>query len=288
MNVAVEPVYSPVRSEKVQLRHEIVILPPAVHPPVIGASRIADAALTKEPRLAVYKSHVPSMDEGWTRWVLEENGFTFASLEDREARAGNLRSRYDTILIPDQSPRAILEGHRKGAMPEELTGGLGADGVKALREFVQQGGTLVTLNQASDFAIKQLGLPLRDVTENLKRTEFYVPGSILRILVDTTHPVARQMPRESAAWAEDSPAFEIVSDPLALLRVRIIARYPSSGDPILSGWLLGGERLRGKAALVEVGMGEGRIYLFGFRPQYRAQSLATYPLLFGAIRNGTR
>jgi hypothetical protein len=172
-------------------------------------------------------------------------------------------------------------------MPPELTGGLGEEGVSALREFIEQGGTLICLNKASDFAIEQLKLPVRDVTEGLKETEFYVPGSILRTELDTSHPLTRGMPGESIAWAEDSPVFEIKSDPLALSRVRIIARYPSNADPLLSGWLLGGQRIRGKAALVEVAMGRGRIYLFGFRPQYRAQSLATYPLLFNAIRQAS-
>jgi hypothetical protein len=160
---------------------------------------------------------------------------------------------------------------------------LGKEGVKALREFVEQGGTLVALNEASNFAIEQLKLPVRDVTAELKRTEFYCPGSILRTHLDTTHPLTRGMARESVAWVEDSPVFEIKSDPLALVRVRVVARYPDSGTPLLSGWLLGAERLRGKAALVEVGLGRGRVYLFGFRPQYRAQSLATYPLLFNAL-----
>jgi hypothetical protein len=240
-----------------------------------------------EYRLGLYKSHVPSMDEGWTRWVLEDSGFRYSSLEDKEVRAGNLRARYDSIIIPDQSPRAILNGHKSGTMPPELTGGLGEEGVSALREFIEQGGTLICLNKASDFAIEQLKLPVRDVTEGLKETEFYVPGSILRTELDTSHPLTRGMPGESIAWAEDSPVFEIKSDPLALSRVRIIARYPSNADPLLSGWLLGGQRIRGKAALVEVAMGRGRIYLFGFRPQYRAQSLATYPLLFNAIRQAS-
>jgi glutamine amidotransferase-like uncharacterized protein len=92
------------------------------------------------------------------------------------------------------------------------------------------------------------------------------------------------MPQESVAWFEDSPVFEIAGDPLELPRVKIVARYPQSGNPLLSGWLLGEEKLRNRAALVEVGMGEGRVLLFGFRPQYRAQSLATYPLLFNAIK----
>jgi hypothetical protein len=252
-------------------------------------------AKTIDKSVAVYKSHVPSIDEGWTRWVLENNRFevskdpytigklSYQSITDADVRAGNLRAKYDTIIIPDQSPRTILEGYRRGSMPEELTGGLGRGGVRALREFVEQGGTLVTLNDASDFAIEQFDLPLRDVTANLKRTEFYCPGSILRTILDTTHPIAKGMLREGVAWVEDSPVFEIKPDAAARERVRVIARYPESGTPLLSGWLLGAERIRGKAALVEVGLGRGRIYLFGFRPQYRGQSLATYPLLFNAI-----
>ncbi|MDQ3687669.1 MAG: M14 family metallopeptidase, partial [Acidobacteriota bacterium] len=249
-------------------------------------------------RVGVYKSHTPSMDEGWTRWVLQQNGRTnpwtnmddvvgqrvspFSSLIDTDARAGNLRAKYDGIILPDQSPRLILEGHKKGTMPDEYTGGLGAEGVKALREFVEAGGTLVCLNKASNFAVEQFKLPVHDVTAGLKRTEFFVPGSILRTVLDTSHPIAAGMPKESIAWVEDSPAFE-VSDAGEASRVRVIARYPENADLLLSGWLLGGDKLRGKAALVEVALGKGRVYLFGFRPQYRGQSLATYPLLFNAI-----
>ncbi|HEY0099584.1 MAG TPA: M14 metallopeptidase family protein [Pyrinomonadaceae bacterium] len=257
--------------------------------PVLSARIYRDAAPVPRARasLALYRSHVPSMDEGWTRWVLEQNKIHFASLEDREVRAGNLRGKYDAILIPDHSPRALLEGYRKGAMPEELTGGLGAEGVRALNEYVEAGGTLIFLNRASDFAINQLKLPVRNATEGLKETEFYVPGSILRTELDTTHHVAAGMPRESIAWVEDSPVFEL-TDAKEAARVRVIARYPAGANPLLSGWLLGAEKLKGKAALVEVTQGKGRIYLFGFRPQYRAQSLATYPLLFNAIRGAQR
>ena len=281
LNVEVKPVYRPFRYRPARVEDEGEL---DVYAP--------------KARLAVYKSHVPSMDEGWTRWVLTQNGRThatdevnyamtttpFSTLEDAEARAGNLRSKFDTIIIPDQQPRSLLEGYRKGTMPEELTGGLGKDGVKSLREFVSEGGTLIALNDASNFAIEQFGLPLRDVTEGLKRTEFYCPGSILRTILDTMHPIAAGMPRESIAWVEDSPVFEIKDErEYAAGRVRVVARYPDSGTPLLSGWLLGAERIRGKAALVEVTLGKGRIYLFGFRPQYRGQSLATYPLFFNAI-----
>jgi hypothetical protein len=260
----------------------------------IKLARNLDPYHLDDVRFALYRSHVPAMDEGWTRWILERQfskPMRYSSLEDAEVRAGNLRASYDAIIIPDQSANAILNGHRKGAMPKEYTGGLGEKGVKALREFVEQGGTLIFLNRASDFAIEQLKLPVRDVTDGLPRTDFYVPGSILRIEVDTTNPLANGMPKESIAWVENSPVFEVSGTGVSPVNTgrmpvphsKIIAWYPKDKDPLLSGWLLGGDRIKGKAALVEVGMGKGRIILFGFRPQYRGQSLATYPLFFNAI-----
>ncbi|HVS82671.1 MAG TPA: M14 metallopeptidase family protein [Pyrinomonadaceae bacterium] len=293
MAVEVKPIYSSLRYKKVLVDEAAEL-----------------NYFSRGSRVAIYKSHVPAIDEGWTRWVFEQNGVTtypydaqgdqrtnplgtgrsapFSSLMDAEARNGKLSAKYDTIIIPDQPRAAILNGYRAGAMPPEYTGGLGAEGVKALHEFVEQGGTLVCLNRASDFAIEQFKLPVRDVVDGLPRTDFYVPGSILRIELDTSDPIAAGMPKESIAWAENSPVFELVrtgsgSDRVDPSNVHVIAWYPKDKDPLLSGWLLGGERIKGKAALVEVGMGKGRIILFGFRPQYRGQSLATYPLFFNAI-----
>ncbi len=236
-----------------------------------------------DERLGIYKSYVAANDEGWTRWVFDHEHYKYSSLEDSEIRSGNLNFKYSSIVIPDQPPEAILSGYILGTMPREYTGGLGPQGVKALREFVEEGGTLVCLNRASDFAIEQFKLPLRDMTEQLSHKEFFVPGSILRIVLDTSHPIAAGMTKESIAWVEDSPVFEVTASASAPSAVRVIARYPMDKDSLMSGWLLGGNRIKGKAALVEVAMGKGRIILFGFRPQYRGQSLATYPLFFNAI-----
>ena len=232
------------------------------------------------------------MDEGWTRWILDQRllnctNYNYNSLTDSVIKAGNLDSKYKTIIFPDQSPNQILNGYAKGAMPDEYTGGIGKEGVKNLRKFVEDGGTLVFLNRASRFAIEQFNLPVRDVTQGLSRKDFYIPGSILRTELDTTNPIAKGMPKDSIAWFEDSPAFEIITDPLALTNnFKIIASYPKNPqDILLSGWALGAERLAGKAALVEFTVGKGKIILFGFRPQYRGQSLATFPLLFNAIGN---
>jgi hypothetical protein len=241
-------------------------------------------------RLAIYRSHAPTMDEGWTRWVIEHEFISepYGSLNDVAVRQGGLQDKYAAIIIADQAARSILNGQRAGPMPPEYSGGLGAEGVQALREFVEQGGTLVCLNRASDFAIEQFQLPLKNIVAGLPRTDYYVPGSILRIELDTANPIAKGMPKESIAWAEDSPVFEVVNQVntagrMPALPVHVIAWYPKDKDPLLSGWLLGGDRIKGKAALVEVVIGKGRIILFGFRPQYRGQSLATYPLFFNVI-----
>jgi hypothetical protein len=181
-------------------------------------------------------------------------------------------------------------------MPDEYTGGVGKEGVENLKKFVENGGTLVFLNRSTEFAIEQFNLPIRNVVKGLDRKQFYIPGSILRTELDLTSPIAKGMPQQSIAWFENSPVFEVGTQAASLLTdaekqasslrsdVRVIARYPT--DPkniLLSGWALGAEKIAGKAALVEVTMGKGKIILFGFRPQYRGQSLATFPLLFNAI-----
>lgn len=243
---------------------------------------------------AIYRSHSPSMDEGWTRFVAEvgagsqlkgtwSHTFRYESVSNESIQRNGLEFR--SIIFPDQSPNQILNGYTKGSMPDEYTGGVGKEGVENLRKFVEAGGTLVFLNRASNFAIEQFDLPVKDVTRGLNRKDFFIPGSILRTELDLTHPIAKGMPQQSIAWFENSPAFEIQTDPLALTRnFRIIATYPKDPKQILlSGWALGAEKIAGKTALVEFTVGKGKIILFGFRPQYRGQSLATFPLLFNAI-----
>jgi hypothetical protein len=246
-------------------------------------------------RVAIYKNHLPSMDEGWTRWAFDQYRFPYASLRDAEVRAGGLKAKYDAIIIPDQSVNALVNGQPgvgsraseaseteeriTGVYPAEYAGGLGEAGVKALRVFIEAGGTVITFNNASNFAIEKLGAPARNVLKGVPARDFYCPGSILRAQLDSSSPLTFGMEKESIAWFETSPAFEITNPASA----RAIARYPESENPLLSGWILGDKLIRGRAAMVEAKIGKGRVILFGFRPQYRAQSLASFPLLFNSI-----
>jgi hypothetical protein len=245
----------------------------------------------RAPRVGLYQSWVASMDEGWTRFVFEkEADVPYKTLHDADVRAGNLGAHFDAIVLPDQSAGQIRDGHREGSLPKEYTGGLGAEGVQKLKEFVQGGGTLVTLDSASDFAIRELGLPVTNVLSGFARarseeggepetsggsTEFYCPGAILETKAEGGSPLAHGLDETTPIWFEGSPAFDLAGG-------RAVLRYPHA-NPLLSGWLLGDARLQGKVALAEVPRGKGRVVLFGFRPQYRAQSWATYIPFLNAL-----
>jgi len=252
----------------------------------------------KQIRIGLYKPYVASLDEGWTRFLLDQYGFKYKSIENKEMRAGNLNASYDAIILPDTSKEAILEGRESRfgfseEFPPEYAGGIGKEGVRNLREFVDKGGTLITLANASDLLIgEDFGLPIRNALASPSATQgraavtsadFNIPGSLLRVYLDTEHPVAYGMPSEIAAFVDSPIAFQTSVPPPDIQR-SVIAWYPDNAKDILvSGYAHGAERLQRKAAAVTFTRGKGKIVMFGFRVQHRAQMEGTYQLLFNAI-----
>jgi Zinc carboxypeptidase len=236
--------------------------------------------ITRPIKLALYKSWTASMDEGWTRYVFDTFNVPYQTLRDKDVRAGNLRAQYDVIVLPSMRMREIVEGNAAGRYPVEFTGGIGSEGVEALRRFVEAGGTLVCFDASSELAIKQFKLPLRNVLEGLKSSDFYCPGSILRLTVDPQQPLAHGFGRDVDAYFINSSAFEVSGGSGG--RVHVIARYADK-DVLRSGWLLGEKFVAGKIALTEVSMGQGRVVLFGFRPQHRGQTWGTFQFIWNAI-----
>jgi hypothetical protein len=236
-----------------------------------------------------------NMDEGWTRLVLEQFAFPYASLLDAEIKKGGLNEKYDVILLPDDSTAAITgersgppgRGGERGERPEEpyppeYRSGIGADGVNALKAFVEKGGTLVTLGAASGFAIERLGLSVRNAVANRSAKEFWCPGSTLRVKFDNTNPLAYGMPPEGlVVYMAGNPAFEIAPTEHNE-RYEIVARY-ADRDLLESGWLIGEGILARKAGMVAARLGNGRVILIGFRTQHRAQTHGTFKLLFNAL-----
>jgi hypothetical protein len=230
------------------------------------------------PRIALYKSWQEPMASGWQRWVFDQHGLAYDTLHDADIRSGRLAG-YDVLILQSQSPRSIVDGFRPGQVPAEYVGGLGERGSNQIRSFVQRGGRLVAIEDATEFAAELLGLDVRDATTGFGDAEFYIPGSILRVELTPGSDVGEGLDEEVAAWFWGSSRAFSVGDAV----VRVLARY-GEGDPLLSGWALGGQHLSGAPAILEANVGAGSVVLFGFQPNYRGQTLGTWPLLFNAMR----
>jgi hypothetical protein len=277
-----------------------------------------DLSVLKLPRVGLYKSYVAFMDEGWTRWLLEDYAFDLVSLSDQNIRSDDLSS-LDAIIISQPDGRVffknnvdkILTGHPIGTMPDEYVGGLGLEGAYALQRFAQDGGTIVTFGDASDFAISQFGLPIRNIVAKASTKDFSIPGSLIRATVNTTDPLAYGMTDEIAVTFVRGAAFdvlgqagcvddllnqrhckEIVRGGRPLREEPLVALFNSvvnfaAEDLLMSGWATGTEHIASKSAMARVPYGAGQVILFGFRPQFRGQPRGTYKLIFNALYAAT-
>lgn len=257
--------------------------------PVTGKRGRAPKGLTPiaRARVALYKPWVDNIDEGWTRWLLEQYEFPHTTITNADVRRGGLRARFDVIVLPDGNPERLRSGHPVGTVPEPYTGGLDHEGTAALRAFVETGGTLVALDSAAALAIEALSLPVRDVAQGA--AEIFCPGSILGLELDAAHPLAFGMPSKTAAFFAYSSVYDVTPSSTtngdaggSERSIEIVGRY-AARDVLMSGWLEGERLIAGGAAVVAARVGLGRTVLIGFRAQHRAQSHATFRLLFNAI-----
>jgi hypothetical protein len=245
----------------------------------------------RAPRVGLYKPWVASMDEGWTRFVLENYEFDYVNLANGDFAAKDFGSDFDVVLLPDVE-RPILETGEPAEperrrfwskLPPEYRGGIGPEGGEKLREWVEKGGTLVALDSSSDYVIELFGLPVVNVLAGRARDEFVAPGTMLRLEIDTSHPLGYGMRDEDAGYFAGSPAFR-TGLPHGNIDRRVVARYPDHRDDIrVSGYIKGAELLERRAAVVELSYGDGEIVLVGFRAQHRAQPHRTFKLLFNAL-----
>jgi zinc carboxypeptidase len=260
---------------------------------LVAERAAAGGVPVRRPRIALSRPTSPSMDEGWTRWVLEQYGFEFTRVSPGDIAAGSLRTKFDVLILANDG--TLLESAGRGGRGAAPPGGAarGADPVqpvpavneariRAIDEFVTSGGTLVCLNRASIFAIDQLKLPVRNVTAGVGRQDFFVGGSLLQVTTDPAHRVMAGMPDKAAVFFDNGPVFET----LVGFKGAVLAGYDQTGTPLLSGFLLGEKHLQGRAAALDVEYGNGHVVLFGFRPQWRGQPFGTFRVIFNAILMG--
>jgi hypothetical protein len=240
-----------------------------------------------QPRIGLYQPWTGSMGEGWTRWLLEQFGFSYVTIHPEDFKSP-LADRIDVLILADDARLPIAPGTagsggtegagRGGPTRPEHAYQLTATDLQRLELFVRGGGTLVCLSNASTFAIQQLGLPVRNVVSGLRPEEFFLRGSIVEVTTDATHPVMAGMPDKAAVFVDGSPVFETLDG----FKGTVLARYQESGSPLLSGYLIGETFLHGRAAALDVSIDAGHVVLLGFRPEWRGQPFGTFRVLFNA------
>jgi hypothetical protein len=235
------------------------------------------------PRVAIYEPWGGNPDAGWTRWVLEQHALPYTRVRHDEVKDPAFGRRFDVLILPDTPVPLLLRGLQGPNVMPRHRGGLGDEGVTALRTFMHGGGTIVTLGNSAQFAIEQLGVLASNVVGTDDAEAFFCPGSLLRVEVDTSHPIGFGMPRDAAAMFVSNGGYEVTQR--AGTGIATVVRYPH-GPLLLSGWIVGEGRLRGAGAVLDVPMGRGRIILHTFRVQNRAQTLGTFKLLFNSILYG--
>ncbi len=264
----------------------------------------------RTPRVALYESWTANIDAGWTQWVLDTYRVPHTLIHNGDFQKGALRSRFDTIILSSESTNSILHGMRDGErnpgiagrseemalQRPEYTGGIGVSGLAQLENFVREGGNLIAFDAAADLPVQLFPLPLRSLIsssttprEDRASTAYYSPGSILRIAVDSSNPLAFGMPPEAFAFSSGGQAYDITLLPEynhGEREIRSVAKYASK-DLLASGWISGEKAVLGKDILVDARYGKGHVILFGFRPQFRGQSFGTFKFLLNAIYLGS-
>ena len=240
-----------------------------------------------QPQVGLYRSWRPNPDEGWTRLVLETFGFSYRRLLNEDMRNGNFND-LDVILLPDATYTQILNGLGRRDTPPQYQGGITQQGVSHLYNFVEAGGILVTFDSASALPLRDFDLPILDISTGYSANDYYLPGSLLEILINSTHPIGYGMPARAPGFFSRSPIFSAVSQSSSddslepLNNVSIVARYPET-DMLLSGWLVGEKLLANRPTVVEATLGQGKVVLLGLRAQHRGQTHGTYKLLFNSL-----
>ena len=270
-------------------------------------SRPADAEKLSQKRIALYDQYGGSMPSGWTRYQFEQFEIPYEIVYPKDLDAGNLKSRFDVLILPSGAQVrgaggatfAAGRGGGRGGGPaatnipaeyQKMLGQLTPETtLPKLEEFLNQGGTIITVGTATSLGYA-LGLPLENhlvvrapgqPDRALTGEEYYVPGSVLRVAVDNTTPVAAGFDKQADVFFDNSPVFRLKPD-AAMKGTKAVAWFDSA-TPLRSGWAWGQNYLEGGAAVIEANYGRGKVYLFGPEITFRGQPHGTFKFLFNGI-----
>ena len=268
-------------------------------PGEVSDKRAMNTGPVKMPRIALVETYFHDMDAGWTRYLFDTYHIPFTVLHPEQLREDGLESRFDVMIFPDTDKSILMTGKRKsgddyylGDYHPDYVKGMEKEGMEHLMAFSHGGGTIIAWGRSvnlfegvlkikEDKEEQEFMLPFSDISKTLTGKGLEVPGSLLKVKLTGGHPLTLGMPDEIGVFSRGRPVFR-TSVPIFDTDRRVIAVYPEK-DVLMSGYCAKEELLGNRAAMVWMRKGKGQFVFYGFGPQFRASTQASYKLLFNAL-----
>lgn len=268
---------------------------------ITAAQKPANAIKIAPARIALWDTYGGSMDSGWIRFIMEQFNFDATVIYPSDIDAGKLKDKYDVIIFVDGSIPAYSAtptANRAGtptaeSIPAEFRTRLGRvtqeKSIPQLKAFLEAGGQIVAIGTATNLAA-HLNLPVRNalveivngVERRLPAEKYYVPGSVLRIAVDTKAPASWGLESATDVYFDNSPVFKLSADAVSSGKIKPLAWFPNAA-PLRSGWAWGQSYLQDGVAAFEANYGKGKLYAFGPEITFRAQTHGTFKWMFNQL-----
>jgi len=251
------------------------------------------------PRIALIETWFHDMDAGWTRYLFESYGIDYTLLRPGDVAAADLVDDFDVVVVPDADPGVLMKGayeerneYRVADYRPEFREGIGDEGRTRLDRFLEAGGRIVAWGRSTELFLGpvtfgegddaiELEVPVTDDAEALDERGLFVPGSLLSVDLRGDHPLTWGMPSTTRVFSRGRPVFD-TRVPQLIADRRVVGVYPER-NILASGYAEHPELLAERPAMVWVRLGRGQLVLYGFQPQFRASTPATYKLLFNAL-----
>jgi hypothetical protein len=255
-------------------------------------------------RVAIWDMYGGSISSGWLKWIMEQHDFSFSTIYPKEINAGDLKKKYDVIIFVSGAipPLAASEQSaprdttKLSYIPAEFRsrwGKISADtSINSLKKFMENGGTVITIGKSTSLAY-HLKLDVSDALVEMNKgiltplpgEKFYIPGSVLRVSIDTTQTSCWGMESQTDVIFDSSPVFRIKPEAISQLKIKPLAWF-SSDQPLRSGWAWGQQYLKDGVAAFEAKVGSGKLYAFGPEITFRSQTYSTFKLIFNQLYSG--
>ena len=268
-------------------------------PGLISNKRALNADPLEMPRIALVETYFHDMDAGWTRYLFDTYHIPFTVLHPDQFPETSLAGKFDVIIIPDTDKSILMTGKRKsgdsyymGSYHPDYIKGMDKKGFENLMTFSDKGGIVIAWGRSTNLfegilkikgkdSEEEFQLPFRDISSNLAKDGLYVPGSLVKVNVLEDHPLTLGMPGSIGVFSRGRPVFR-TSVPIFDMDRRVIGTYPEK-DVLMSGYSAKDEKMGNRAAMIWMKKGKGQFVFYGFNPQFRASTQASYKLLFNAI-----